>query len=229
MVSAAALGLGLLLAQAEPAPVPQAAPPPLLNALGVFGRLGFKVGDEARLGPAAGFSVGVSFARRYAHVGAAPGPGPGPEPWSGMDLAVGLDLFHDQFTSSVQGSVETNPGVEATYEGRRLLTQTSFAATHTFSLPLSRMRLWAAAGAGLTIAHFSSPEPDLRPGDRSAVQPLVRGAVGFDVIIKSEMGIAVRGDYTHLLTRPSFTTDTGQTLSLFGDLLDIGVGLFYRF
>jgi hypothetical protein len=225
MLSAAALGLGVLLAQAEPAPIPDPAPTPPAspaNALGVFGRLGYRVGNEgSQLGPAAGFSIGGTFTRRYAHLG--------DDRWPGVDLAVGLDFFHDQFSSSVEGSSMVAPGMEQPYEARRLLTQTSFAAVQTVALPLSQTRLWAAGAAGMTIAHFSTPELALRPGDRTAVQPLVRAAVGFDVIIQKGMGVGVRGDYTHTLTRPSFTTQTGQILSLFGDLLDIGVGLFYRF
>ncbi|HET6279499.1 MAG TPA: hypothetical protein VFH73_00975 [Polyangia bacterium] len=225
MLSAAVLGLGVVLAQAQPAPVPDPAPnPPTspVNALGVFGRFGYRVGSEgSQLGPAAGFSIGGTFTRRYAHLG--------DERWPGVDLAVGLDFFHDQFSSNVEGSELVAPGMEQLYEARRLLTQTSFAAVQTIALPLSRTRLWAAGGAGMTIAHFSTPERALRPGDQTAVQPLVRAAVGLDVTVKSGMGVCLRGDYTHTLTRPSFTTETGQTLSLFGDLLDIGVGLFYRF
>lgn len=226
MLSAAVLGLGLLLAQAEPAPVPAAAgplpPPAPANALGVFGRLGYRVGDEgSQLGPTAGFSIGGTFTRRYAHLGS--------PSWPGIDLAVGVDFFHDQFSSNVEGSEMVAPGMEQLYDARRVLTQTSFAAVQTVALPLSRTRLWAAGGAGVTIAHFSTPERNLRPGDRSAVQPLVRGAVGLDVTVKSGMGVCLRADYTHTLTRPTLTTETGQTLSLFGDLLDIGIGLFYRF
>jgi hypothetical protein len=79
------------------------------------------------------------------------------------------------------------------------------------------------------MAYFSTPELALRPGATNAVQPMARAGIGVDVTIKSDTGVCVRADYTHTLTRPEFTTESGQTLSLFGDLFDLGAGLFYRF
>ena len=73
MLAAIALAAALLTqaeaAPPEPAPAapPVAQPPPAApNAITVAGRFSFRVGDPAKaLGPAAGFSLGGSFERRY--------------------------------------------------------------------------------------------------------------------------------------------------------------------
>jgi hypothetical protein len=59
----------------------------------------------------------------------------------------------------------------------------------------------------------------------SAVQPLARGVLGVDVALSPTMALTFRGSYTLTFTRPTFTTETGQSYSLMGDLIDVGAGI----
>jgi hypothetical protein len=198
------------------APVDHAIPDPA-NALGVEARFAYRLATEGPgLGPNAGFSLGASYERRYGTV-------------AGLALGAAVDLYYDQFTTGVVGSTMVEPGVEQTFNGERLLSQTSFAVMQKAALPVGRARPWLAAGAGVTIGYFSSPEIDLRPGQATVVQPLARAAAGVDVTVRGRAGVVVRADYTRVLTHPSFTTDLRQTYRPFGDLVDVGAGLLYRF
>ncbi|MEA2696898.1 MAG: hypothetical protein QOI66_1169 [Myxococcales bacterium] len=237
----AALVLGLLLAQAQPAPDAQpaptltapaatpasapSAPPPTpvapttpepaepSNAISVFAGLSYRVspGGE-QLSPSAGFSLSGAYERRYASLGAPPHAGT-------LELGFALSFFHDHFSL----------GLQLPSADDRVLTQTGFTVAQTVALPLPPVSLWAAVGAGFTVAYFSSPEPDLRPGSASARQPLLTGGAGVDWTIQKNTGLRLRLNFTHTLTRPGFVTEMGSHLDLFGDLLDIGAGLFYRF
>jgi hypothetical protein len=208
-----------------PAPVPpepvvaeDQAPAPA-NTFSVAGRLASRLGTTGTsgLGPATGFSLGANYERRYALVAQA------------LELGVAVDLFYDRFSQGVEGSALQSPGAEQAYAAQRILTQTSFVLLQTAATRAGPVRIWAAGGGGLTIGYFSTPELALRPGSRSTRQPVARGALGFDVLIGPRTSIGLRADFTHTLTRPTFTPDAGPTYSLFGDLLDVGVGLFYRF
>jgi hypothetical protein len=240
----AALVLGLLLAQAQPAPgapppptAPAAAaepapPPPVApttpatpvapttpepaepsNAISVFAGLSYRLppGGE-QLSPSAGFSLSGAYERIYARLGAPPQA-------DMLALGFALSFFHDHFSLGLQ---QPSPD-------DRVLTQTGFTVAQTVALPLPPVSLWAAVGAGFTVAYFSSPELTLRPGSASAHQPLLTGGAGIDWTIQKNTGLRVRLNFIHTLTRPGFVTEMGSHLDLFGDLLDIGAGLFYRF
>ena len=121
------------------------------------------------------------------------------------------------------------PGVEQTFDGTRMLSETSFALLQTAAWRAGPVRPFVAAGVGVTIAYFSSPEIDLRPGSKDAVQPLARGVAGIDVAVSATTAVVLRVDYTHTFTRPTYTTNQAVTYSLFGDLLHVGAGLLVRF
>jgi hypothetical protein len=218
----ASLVLGLWVAQAEPAPTtaPTAAPAPPTpsHTLSVLVGLGYRLGSEgSRLGPAAGFSLGGGFQHRYLTVASA------------LELGVALDFLFDRFSQGVEGSIMTLPGVEEPVSGDRLITQTNFVALQTAGAQVGALHFWGGAGGGLSIAFFSSPEQALRPGSTSSVQPVARGVLGIDVAIKDSTALGVRASYSRMITHPTYTTETGDTLRIFGDLLDIHAGLFYRF
>jgi len=219
VASAPALLVASWLAQADPAPFDPPAPPPAgapapaasidepahphPNGMAVHGRFAYRANDGNDGAPASGFSLGASFEHRYAAV-------------SRFDLGVGVDLFYDRF--SADGDyVSLVP---------HLVTQTSFAVFQTVSTDLGPVRPWIAAGAGLTVAYFSGTDAaDMHVTD-SALQPLVRAAVGVDVELAPREAVVVRADYTHPLTGP---TVGGFAASPFGDLIDVGVGFLYRF
>ena len=227
--------LSLLLAQAQPPPPaenaaqnpnprppapPSATPNALLaapsaqgiHALSVFigGAYRIPPGGE-QLTPAGGFSVGGVYERRYLRLGPAAEPA--------LFLGVSLGFFHDHFTLAL----------EQPFSDNRTITQTGFSLAQTAAIPVSIVRLWGSIGAGLTFGYFSTPERALQPGSASSRQPFLCGSVGADVDLKPGLGIRVHLNFTHTLTRPDFVGTAGGHLDLFGDLLDSGIGLFYRF
>ncbi len=217
----AVLALGLLLAQAEPAPAPPPPPPgpaPVVapavsegkHAISVFLGESYRLASGDAPGPASGFSVGGTFERLYLRLG--------PPDGTALVLGASLSFFHDHFTQGLSQAPDD-----------RVLTQTGFVVAQTAAVPFSGVTPWIAIGAGLTIAYFSTPETALSPGSASAHQPVLAGGVGLDVAIKPGLGIRARVNITHTLTRPTFVTASGSRLDLFGDLLDSGIGLFYRF
>ena len=231
----AALVLAASWAQAEPAPPPPApppaAPPPaalppaalppppaLANGLAVLGRFAYRLGSAGQsLGPAAGFSLGGSFEHRYLAIPDA------------LELGAAVDFFYDRFATGVVGSSMVAPGVEQTFAGTRMLSETSFALLQTVAWRAGPLRPFVAAGVGASIAYFSSPELNLRPGSMDAVRPLVRVAAGIDIAVSATAAVVIRADTTHGFTRPTYTTNQLVTYSLLGDLFDVGAGMLVRF
>jgi hypothetical protein len=184
----------------------------------VLGQFAYRLGSEGQsLGPAAGFSLGGSFEHRYLAL---------PDDF---ELGAAVDFFYDRFATGVVGSSMVAPGVEQTFDGTRMLSETSFALLQTVAWRGGPVRPFLAAGVGLTIAYFSSPELTLRPGSMDAVQPLARGVAGLDIAVSATAAVVVRFDYTSTFTRPTFTTNQPVTYSLLGDLLHLGAGVRVRF
>jgi hypothetical protein len=212
---------GALLAPAPtpaPSPAPNVAPDaagPSLYTASLLAGFAYRLTSD--VGPAAGFTLGGSFERRYA----APAPG--------LQLGVAVDFLFDQFSQGVQGTTADASGADVTFSATRTITDTSFAALQTLSLRVDRVRVWAGAGGGLSIGYFSSPELALRPGNATAYLPMGRGVLGADLAINDHVAVGVRAAYTFMFTDPIYTTAAGQSFHLFGDLLDIHAGFFYRF
>jgi hypothetical protein len=228
----AALVVASWMAQAEAAPAEAPPPPPPTapavevpspappsNALTVQARFAYRVGAQAvALGPRVGFSLGATFEHRYALIGEV------------LELGGAVDFSYDHFQLGVQGSSMVTPGApEQTYDAQRVITQTSFALLQTIGARRGAVHVWAGLGGGMSVAYFSSPELELRPGHASGLEPLVRGAVAFDVTVRERTAIVLRADYTHTFNRPSFTSDLNQSYTPFGDLFDVGLGLLVRF
>jgi hypothetical protein len=224
----AAVLLASLWAQAEQAPAPAPAPPKQslakpapsvpANGVSVHARFAYRVGSEGRnVGPAAGFSLGGTFERRYLATR------------RGIELGVAGDFFYDRFSTDVTGSAPDASGQEMTFPSERTLSQTSFALLQTVGWRATELRVFVGVGPGLTIGYFSSPELALRPGSTNAAQPLARGMLGVEFALSALTAVIVRADYTHAFTRPTFTTETAAQYSLFGDLFDAGAGLLVHF
>ena len=224
---AAAL-LASLWAQAEQAPAPPPAPPrpapatapalPPPNEISVHARLAYRIGNDAQaVGPAAGFSLGGMFERRYF------------ASRRGIELGAAVDFFYDRFSTAVVGSSPDATGQETQYAASRTLSRTSFALLQTVGGRTTGLRIFAAVGPGITIGYFSSPELVLRPGNTTAAQPLARAALGAEIALSSLTAVVLRADYSHSFTRPLFTTDAGPAYSLFGDVFDAGAGMLVRF
>jgi len=204
-------------APAEAAPVEPVAPPSpaapavLLeppasrpSAVGVHARFAYRPEDDGAVASRGGFSVGGTFERRYATVGAR------------LGLGIGVEFFYDHFGYS--GDTVTLMS--------HLLTQTSFVALQTLSTDVATARLWVGGGAGVTIAYASGAATNGVGTTSTEVQPVARGAAGVDLPFARRGAVVVRVDYTHPLTRPTFA---GSSESPFGDLIDVGVGYQYRF
>jgi len=203
-----------------PPDLPEPPPPP--NSVAILAGFAYRLGSEgSAVGPAAGFSLGGSYERRYARLAPT------------VDLGVAFDFGFDQFTTAVVGSVPDDTGVEQTFAGTRTISSTSFVLLQTLGARAGHLHVWGAGGGGLAIDYFNSPEAVFRVdkdvGHSTAYLPVARGVVGADVEIKPRVAIGVRAAYSFTLKSSSFTTDMKQTFHLFGDLLDIHAGLFYRF
>jgi hypothetical protein len=147
----------------------------------------------------------------------------------GFEHGLAVDFFYDRFSTAVVGSAMDASGQETQFAADRTLSRTSFAFLSTGAWRTVDLRIFAAAGVGITIGYFSSPELDFRPGSKTAVQPLARGALGAEIAISPLTAVVIRADYTHAFTRPTFTTAAGPAYSLFGDILDAGAGILVRF
>jgi hypothetical protein len=179
-------------------------PPPHPSAVGVHARFAYRPEDDGAVASRGGFSVGGTFERRYATVGAR------------LGLGVGVEFFYDHFGYS---------GDSVTLM-THLLTQTSFVALQTLSTDVATARLWVGGGAGVTIAYASGAATNGVGTTSTEVQPVARGAAGVDLPLAPRSAIVIRVDYTHPLTRPTFA---GMSESPFGDLIDAGLGYQYRF
>ncbi|HVY39663.1 MAG TPA: hypothetical protein VHM31_17110 [Polyangia bacterium] len=222
-----ALVLASWWAQADPAPaappaVPSVAPAPpgADNRFALGAGYARRLGDEGgALGPRNGFAVGADYERRLV---ALP---------SLLEVSAGLEFRYDKFQTAVTGT--PIPGEIQPYWGDRVLSQTSFAAVADGGWRWRRLRPFVQIGAGATIAYFSSPEMNLRPGNLTAVQPLARGTAGLDVAVFGQIGITLRVAYTHVFTHPTLTTDVSSgapaTYSFLGDLFDAGAGVVLGF
>ena len=139
-----------------------------------------------------------------------------------------VDFFHDRFATGVVGSAMVDPGVEEAFDGERSFSHTSFALLQTAGWRIGRVRPFVAGGVGGTFAYFATDELVLRPGSMDTFSGLARGAAGVDITLVGNTALIVRADYTHLFSRPTYTTST-QTFSFWGDFIDIGAGLLVRF
>lgn len=191
---------------APPPPPPPAPPPPgpPVATVSVVAGLASRIGtDASRMGPSVGFSFGGSLQRRYAALS--------------PDLVLGLaaDFFYYRFSSAAPD---------------RTITETAFSLLQTFDVRTGATHIWFAAGAGLALGYFSTSENAAAVETASARQPFARVVGGADVAISAQASVGFRAGYMSMLTAGPTTTMNGvPIIEPFVDLLDIQVGLFYRF
>lgn len=199
---------------APPAP-PDPPPPPALNQLRVYGAFAYRPKDGGGIVTQAGFSIGGSFERRYLQFAGS------------VDLGVAVEGAFTRFSTA--GSPVIVPGQATAYSATRTLTQTGFALLQTMRWQRGDVSPFVAAGGGVSLGYFSTPEFELSPGTASSTQPLARVVAGIDITFSPTTALTIRASYTHMFTDPTFTTDTGGSYSLFGSLLDVGAGMAARF
>jgi hypothetical protein len=239
---ASALLLALLFAQAEAAP-PEPPPPPLGPAEPAPAEpapaapaadvvevepppphlIGLSFGGGRRLAPAGtdvpptfGLAVATILGRRYLLLG------------DRLELGLAFHFGFQRYARDVTITLMTS-GQPSTFEDVRTLTYYDLAILHTFSLPLAggRVRPFAALGGGVTLAHFSTLEPELSPGEARATKPIVRAAVGLDVAVAGpENRVGLELDHAWVFQAPALTTRAGGAREVFGDRL--GLNLWAR-
>jgi hypothetical protein len=226
-----ALVLVTLLSQAEPAPPPAVTPPPPPPPPPVIEEepppppvwsLGLTIGGAYRVGQAAKDTtprLGLAFSTfggwRYAALGR-------------LELGVGASFGYQRYARTVTVKKMVMPGVEMEVEGERLFSTGEFVATQTFTLVLGRWRPWLSAGGGISLNHFTSPEPRYAPGESRTTLPLVQGAAGFHIEVAPQTDAGLHFDYAHLF-ESAFVTSGGERLHLYGDRLAVRLEMQYRF
>jgi len=150
--------------------------------------------------PTAGFALGGNYTRRFITLG------------SRLDVGAGIDFFYDRFANDTVG-----------------LNANSFAALATARWRGAKVCPFAAVGPGIVLSSLSSTNVVMEPVSTSAVQALVRAAVGLEIPTSDAVSIIARADYTLTFNRPLFVTPEGESFSVFGDFLHVGVGMLAHF
>ena len=89
------------------------------------------------------------------------------------------------------------------------------------------MRFFAGIGAGFAVGYFGSPDVPSTP--RPQLQPLARGALGFDFAITARTAAILRVDYNRSFDHDDLQRGEASRYPLFGDIFDAGIGLLVRF
>jgi len=185
-------------------------------------RFAYRLGDAGKaISPAAGYGVVGSYYFTYARVGDA------------VDLALGVDFSSDRFATGEQG-MGGNGATVVAYSSTRVLSENDFLLEQMFALAAGPVRPFATLGLGVGIGSFESVDPrftspNSTKGSETDTHLLGRAALGLDVPVGSGWAVRLRGNYTAVRRAAPFVTGMGQTLPLFGDLLDIDVQAVYRF
>jgi hypothetical protein len=204
-----------VLAPTEPEPKP--AEPPAAEPRMTFG---FRAGADFQLSgdvsPKVGYSISPFFQYDYMRLA------------DRLGLGVRAEFTFDRFQKlvTVPGWVD---GVDQAHQTTRSLTYFDFALLATATLDLGRLQLWAAAGLGLALGNFDSPEAAYQPGDFRTTSPLVIGAGGLDVAVGRGALVGLHVEYRGILAQPSSLLASGQTIHVFGDRLSVQAGLLYQF
>lgn len=206
---------------ASPSPgVPLAAdslPRPSRHRVVVAGRFAYRLGDAGRaVTPAAGYGVGGGYEFTYATVARV------------LDLAVGIAFSSDRFATSEKG-LTTQSGMTTTYDSTRVIQESAFLLTQTAAVRLGPVRPFVTLGVGLGVGNLDSVDPTYAPGTLRDAQLLAGGAAGLDVVIGRVWCVTLRGAYTTVQRADPLRTRDGRTLRVFGDQLDVDLGLVYRF
>ena len=181
---------------------------------------GFRAGADFQLSgdvsPKVGYSFSPFFQYTYAYLA------------DRVGLGVRAEFTFDRFQKLVTVSADVD-GVQQSYQTSRTLSFFDFALLATATLHLGRLQPWLAAGTGLAIANFDSPEAEYRPGDFRATRPLVLGAFGLDLAVERGLLVGLHVEYRGMLAKPSSLLPSGGSIEVFGDRLSIQAGILYQF
>jgi hypothetical protein len=184
--------------------------------------LGLTVGGAYRVGQAATDvppQLGLAFSTfggwRYAAFGQ-------------LELGVGASFSYQRYSQTVTYKKPVGAGMEVDTVGDRMFSTGDFVAAQTLTVVLGRWRPWLSVGGGISLDHFTSPEPRYAPGESRTTLPLVQGAAGFHVEVAPQTDGGLQVDYAHLF-EPAFVTAGGERLHIFGDRVAVRLEMQYRF
>jgi len=215
---------------AEPAPPepppaglpPDFAPRATRHRVAVSPRFAYRLGAAAEeVGAHVGFGVGGTYEYIYATAA------------SRLELALGTDFSLDRFGSAEKGTL-TEGGVVTTYDATRVILENAFLLVHTAAANLGPARPFVTIGAGLGVGNVQTVSPSFATTTSSStsfhdLQFLARVSAGLDVVVTRVWRASLRLDYTAVRLADRIPTVTGATLPAFVDLLDVSLGLVYRF
>jgi hypothetical protein len=228
-----ALVLVTLLLQAEPAPAPAVTPPPPPPPPPVVApeepqgppvwALGVTIGGAYRLAPAAKDvppALGLAFSTfagwQYLTLG------------KRLELGLRASFGYHRFHRTVEFAKMVSPGMEVQTVGDLQLSMGDFGAAQTLTAVFGRWRPWLSAGGGLSIGHFTSPEPKYAPGEARRTMPMVQAGVGFHVEVAPQTDGGLQLDWAHTFTS-AYVASSGSRFQLFGDRLALRIEMQYRF
>lgn len=185
--------------------------------IAVAPRLAVRVGHaDKTMFPTAGIGLGGTLEFDYFRTA------------GGWGAAFGIDFGFDRFRGDDHRmiAVRDEPHVLVT---SRVLSETTFLLVHTGAIQLGLIRPYLTVGGGIGLGYFDSLDPTLQPGTDRQTHLLGRVSLGLDIAVWSPLLATIRADYTAVHGISSFQTDQGRTVILFGDVVDLGVGIAYRF
>jgi hypothetical protein len=210
----------------EPPPTPAASgapratdtlPHPSRHRVVVAARFAYRLGEAGRaVGPAAGYGVGGGYEFTYATLART------------LDLALGVAFSSDRFATSEKG-LTTQSGMTIPYDSTRVIQESAFLLTQTAAVRLGPVRPFVSVAVGLGVGDLDSVDPTYAPGTLRDAQLLAGGAAGLDVVIGRVWSATLRAAYTTVHRADPLRTVDGRTLAVFGDQLDVDLGLVYRF
>jgi len=201
---------------------PDFAPRNARHRVAVSARFAYRLGSAAEeVGGHAGFGVGGTYEYTYAKAA------------SRLELALGTDFSLDRFGSSEKGTLTEEGGVVTTYDATRVILQNAFLLVHTVAAALGPARPFITVGAGLGVGNLQTVSPSFTVTGTSTsfhdLQFLARASAGVDVVVTRVWQASLRVDYTAVRLADDVATVSGTTLPAFVDLLDVNLGLVYRF
>jgi hypothetical protein len=188
------------------------------HRIAVSARFAYRLGDAGRtIPPAPGYGVAGTYEYSYA------------QPTPTLELALGVDFSTDRFATAEKGITATESGATTSYNSTRVILESAFLLTHTVAVRVGPARPFLTLGAGLGIGDLESVDPTYKPGTLRDTQLLGRAAAGIDVVVTRIWRASLRVDYTALRRVDPLLTDAGLSLPVFGDMLEVNLGLVYRF
>ena len=181
---------------------------------------GFRAGADFQLSgdisPKVGYSLSPFFQYTYARLA------------DRLGLGVRAEFTFDRFEKLVTVPPDLETG-EPSYQTTRTLSFFDFALLATATSHLGRLQPWVAAGMGLALGNFQTPEAEYQSVGSHTTRPLVLGAGGLDLGVGRGALVGLHVEYRGMLAKPSSALASGQTINVFGDRLSVQVGLMYQF